>query len=33
VNIDEEYIGETIGYLIISLLERFPKNGESITLT
>lgn len=33
VNIDEEYIGETIGYLILSLLERFPKNGESIILS
>lgn len=33
INLDEEYIGETIGYLIISLLERFPRNGESITLT
>jgi len=32
VNIDEEYIGETISYLILSLLERFPKNGESLTL-
>ena len=33
INISEEYIGETIGYLILSLLERFPRNGESITLT
>lgn len=33
INIDEEYIGETIGYLILSLLERFPKNGESIILS
>lgn len=32
VNIDEEYSGETISYLILSILERFPKNGESITL-
>lgn len=32
VNIDEEYTGETIGYLILSLLERFPRNGESLTL-
>ncbi len=32
VNIDEEYIGETISYLILSLFERFPKNGESLTL-
>ena len=32
VNIDDEYSRETIGYLIISLLERFPKNGESITI-
>lgn len=32
VNIDEEYIGETISYLVLSLLERFPKNGESLTL-
>lgn len=32
IDIDEEYIGETISYLIISLLERFPKNGETITL-
>lgn len=31
-DIDEEYIGETISYLILSLLERFPKNGESIML-
>lgn len=32
VDTDEEYIGETISYLILSLLERFPKKGESITL-
>ena len=32
INISEEYIGETVSYLILSLLERFPKNGESITL-
>ncbi len=32
VNIGEEYIGETVSYLILSLLERFPKSGESITL-
>lgn len=33
VNLDDEYIGETVGYLITSLLERFPKNGESIILS
>jgi len=32
VLLDEEYTGETVSYLILSLLERFPKNGESITL-
>lgn len=32
LDLDEEYTGETIGYLIISLLERFPKNAESISL-
>ncbi len=32
VNVDEEYIGETISYLILSILERFPRKGESITL-
>ena len=32
VNIDEEYMDETISYLILSILERFPRNGESITL-
>jgi CBS domain containing-hemolysin-like protein len=32
VNISEEYIGETIGYLILSLLERFPRNGEVLEL-
>jgi len=33
VNIDEDYVGETMSYLILSILERFPKNGELITLT
>lgn len=33
VNISEEYIGETISYLILSILERFPRNDESITLS
>lgn len=33
LDLGEEYIGETIGYLIISLLERFPRNGELLTLS
>lgn len=32
VHLDEEYLGETVGYLIISLLERFPENGEVVEL-
>lgn len=33
VGMDEEYLGETVGYLIISVLERFPENGECIRFT
>ncbi len=33
LHIDDDYVGETISYLILSILERFPKNGESITLS
>lgn len=33
VHLDEDYLGETVGYLIISLLERFPKNGEVLKLS
>lgn len=32
LNLDDAYTGETISYLILSILERFPRNGESITL-
>lgn len=32
LNIDDDYIGETISYLILSILERFPRNGESLTI-
>ncbi|EKD44647.1 MAG: protein of unknown function DUF21, partial [uncultured bacterium (gcode 4)] len=28
IHLDEEYLGETVGYLIISMLERFPVNDE-----
>lgn len=32
IHLDEEYLGETVGYLIISMLERFPKNDEKLKL-
>lgn len=32
INLSDDYTGETISYLVLSIFERFPRKGESITL-